>query len=566
MADSIKQQITDLRLLKKEEENIQALLKSRGKLDKDARAGLKEQLAMVQKLRTDQKVILDDAVAKLGITKKIEKAQRLATAGTQKVYSIETAKKQVTAAQNADTEEAKNLLEEMLVSQHDILKLNKESSIASYDYEDAMKEINSYEESIADKKAQGVEFTKDDMANMEDSLEIAKELAAAKQTEQAAQEVNNDTAENLLGLLGTSRDGLKGMVKGAKAFGLAFKAALGPIGVISIILGAIVGAVIAAHKFTGELRDELGVSQVQAGLMAVKLAPAAAALKIMGEDAVKLGSAFLSSFGTIDSVTNSVLLQAGNLRREFGASEESIAGLAKLFQDTMGGTISDNLDLIGQFGDQFESVGIAAGTALSEMADNALFLAEYMDGTVNSMVQATIEAKKLGLNLGTVSKITDGLLDMETSISNTMNASLLIGRQLNFDKARGLALEGKVSEAVADVRSQLGGVAEFQKLNVLQRRGLAEALGVGVDELGSLIRGEPVKVKSDPLINSNTQLIEALNNNTIQLGGEALVTQANENREIKSTLKKNLEVAEEQLIIQKQTKKNTGQTASLTYN
>ena len=566
MADSIKQQITDLRLLKKEEENIQALLKSRGKLDKDARAGLKEQLAMVQKLRTDQKVILDDAVAKLGITKKIEKAQRLATAGTQKVYSIETAKSQVAAAQNADTEEAKNLLEEMLVSQHDILKLNKESSIASYDYEDAMKEINSYEESIADKKAQGVEFTKDDMANMEDSLEIAKELAAAKQTEQAAQEVNNDTAENLLGLLGTSRDGLKGMVKGAKAFGLAFKAALGPIGVISIILGAIVGAVIAAHKFTGELRDELGVSQVQAGLMAVKLAPAAAALKIMGEDAVKLGSAFLSSFGTIDSVTNSVLLQAGNLRREFGASEESIAGLAKLFQDTMGGTISDNLDLIGQFGDQFESVGIAAGTALSEMADNALFLAEYMDGTVNSMVQATIEAKKLGLNLGTVSKITDGLLDMETSISNTMNASLLIGRQLNFDKARGLALEGKVSEAVADVRSQLGGVAEFQKLNVLQRRGLAEALGVGVDELGSLIRGEPVKVKSDPLINSNTQLIEALNNNTIQLGGEALVTQANENREIKSTLKKNLEVAEEQLIIQKQTKKNTGQTASLTYN
>ena len=49
-----------------------------------------------------------------------------------------------------------------------------------------------------------------------------------------------------------------------------------------------------------------------------------------------------------------------------------------------------------------------------------------------------------------------------------------------------------------------------QKLNVLQRRGLAEALGVGVDELGSLIRGEPVKVKSDPLINSNTQLIEVL--------------------------------------------------------
>jgi hypothetical protein len=261
------------------------------------------------------------------------------------------------------------------------------------------------------------------------------------------------------------------------------------------------------------------------------MAPAATAIKIMGEDATKLGAAFIESFGTIESVQGSTLLAAANLRREFGASEESIAGLSKLFTDTLGVSIKDSLGLIKEVGDAFDEAGIAAGTAINEMATNAEFLAEYMDGTVSSMTQAVIEAHRMGLGLSQVSKIADGLLEMEDSITKTMEASLLIGRQLNFDRARGLALEGEVNQAVSDIVGQLGGVAEFQRLNVLQRRGLAEALGVGVDELGALIRGEAIDMKGDPLINSNKELIEAINNNTVTQGGEALVEQTRLARE-----------------------------------
>ena len=545
MADSVKQQIADLRLLKKEEQDIQELLKSNTKLGKVELENLQEHLKTVQELRVVNKAILDDSLSKLSIGKKMDKAHRGASDSMKKVMSMEAKASQLRAIGNASSETSKNFLEDVVTSQADILKLQKESQIASYDHEQTLKEIEAYEDTIQALKDSGADISKDDYKNMEDSVRVAKQLASAKEEEQAAQEVNNSNADALLGTLGLSMASLKGMWKNAKGFGLAMKAAIAGtgIGILLVALGTLITGLIAAYKFTGTLRDELGISQAQAGMLAMKMAPAAAAIKFMGEDVTKLGAAFIESFGTIESVSSNTLLTAANLRREFGASEESIAGLSKLFTDTLGVSIKDSLGLIKEVGDAFDEAGIAAGTAINEMATNAEFLAEYMDGTVSSMTQAVIEAHRMGLGLSQVSKIADGLLEMEDSITKTMEASLLIGRQLNFDRARGLALEGEVNQAVSDIVGQLGGVAEFQRLNVLQRRGLAEALGVGVDELGALIRGEAIDMKGDPLINSNKELIEAINNNTVTQGGKDLVEQTRLAREKEAKDKEALQEA-----------------------
>jgi hypothetical protein len=78
-------------------------------------------------------------------------------------------------------------------------------------------------------------------------------------------------------------------------------------------------------------------------------------------------------------------------------------------------------------------------------------------------------------------------------------------------------------------------VGEFQQLNVVQRRGLAEALGVGTDELAALVRGEPIELDQDSeLVTSNKGLIEAINNNTrTQTGGEALINATKEKQNLK---------------------------------
>ena len=108
------------------------------------------------------------------------------------------------------------------------------------------------------------------------------------------------------------------------------------------------------------------------------------------------------------------------------------------------------------------------------------------------MAGAAIQARRLGVSLSTTAKISNSLLDFQSSIEKELEASLLIGRQLNFNKARELAFTGDIEGATQSVVKQLGGRAEFEKLNVFAKRALAESIGVDVGELSRLVGGRQV--------------------------------------------------------------------------
>ena len=74
-------------------------------------------------------------------------------------------------------------------------------------------------------------------------------------------------------------------------------------------------------------------------------------------------------------------------------------------------------------------------------------------------------------------KIYEGVLDFQSSIESELQASLLIGRQLNLNRARELALAGDLAGLQQEIVKQVGSEAELNRLNVIQRKSLAEALG-----------------------------------------------------------------------------------------
>jgi hypothetical protein len=102
---------------------------------------------------------------------------------------------------------------------------------------------------------------------------------------------------------------------------------------------------------------------------------------------------------------------------------------------------------------------------------------------VNQLIAATVQANKLGFSLEKTKQIAEGLLNFEESIENELAAELLINRDLNLEQARLLALNGKSAEATALIADQMGGAAEFSKLNVIQQEALAKALNMSADEL-----------------------------------------------------------------------------------
>ena len=131
--------------------------------------------------------------------------------------------------------------------------------------------------------------------------------------------------------------------------------------------------------------------------------------------------------------------------------------------------------------------GVAPSAVMKDIAGSAEEIAQFTVDGGDNIAEAAVQARKLGLSLSTTAKIAEGLLDFESSIANEVEASVLIGRQLNFQKARELALNNDIAGATKAVVDQLGSEAEFNKLNVIQRKALADSIGVSVGEMSKLV-------------------------------------------------------------------------------
>jgi UDP-N-acetylglucosamine 2-epimerase len=87
-----------------------------------------------------------------------------------------------------------------------------------------------------------------------------------------------------------------------------------------------------------------------------------------------------------------------------------------------------------------------------------------------------------------VASNTESLLNFESSIEKQLEASMLLGRQINLDKARQLAFTGQHGKMMEEILRQVGGEAEFNRMNVIQRKSLAESVGMNVEQLSRLVR------------------------------------------------------------------------------
>ena len=135
-----------------------------------------------------------------------------------------------------------------------------------------------------------------------------------------------------------------------------------------------------------------------------------------------------------------------------------------------------------------EAAGVAPALVMRDIAQNAEFFASFARDGGQNLIAAGTAARKLGLDMSAGASITESLLDFETSIEKSMEASILLGRQINTDRARQLAIQGDQVGVMEEILKQVGGEAEFNRLNVLQRRALAESVGVNVEQLSRLVR------------------------------------------------------------------------------
>jgi len=260
-----------------------------------------------------------------------------------------------------------------------------------------------------------------------------------------------------------------------------------------LMVAAIVLAGMALKKLFGgftELRKEMGLTFGAAAELQSNINLTAARLKFMGvsaEDVKSVVTGIQNEWGGVGRATEENIRMLTEVSNNLGISGENAAKLATQMMAIGSGSREAALSQMESVGHLARASGVAPAAIMADVANNMEAFASFAKDGGQNVFKAAIAARKLGLNMGTVEKIADSLLDFESSIEASMEASMLLGRSINTDKARELALAGDLEGMQKEITKQIGSAAEWNSLNIIQRKSLAKAFGMEVSELGKMM-------------------------------------------------------------------------------
>ena len=311
------------------------------------------------------------------------------------------------------------------------------------------------------------------------SKSLNMEGATSAMDEMASKLTNNGEKAATLG------DKFKILGAGAKsAFSGLGKSLLGP----EALIAGFVDALQQSDKAAGDLAKSFNITYSEAldtrrelSNMATLSGDVALNTKGLQESMVAVGK----SLGTNAMLNEGDLKTFTKLREQAGYTNEELIGIQKLSL-VNGKTLEDNTaEILGGAEAYAARNGFVVNEKdiLKEVSAASASLKLTLGGSAEAVAKAAVQAKQFGLNLEQAEKISESLLQFETSIESELSAELLTGKNLNFERARALALEGKTAEAAAEVAKQVGTSRDFAKMNVIQQEALAKAAGMTKDEL-----------------------------------------------------------------------------------
>ncbi len=200
-------------------------------------------------------------------------------------------------------------------------------------------------------------------------------------------------------------------------------------------------------------------------------------------------SQMADDFGHINEATTMLGATLKYNQKLLGISTKDSVKILRLQQATSDLSNEELINRQKATAQMAKQAGIPIGKLMEDIASSAEYFALNARDGGDNIARAAVEAKKLGLNLSAVEAIQESLLNLESSLQAQMEAQVLIGRELNLDRARQLALSGDQAGLMQEIVRQAGGEAEFAKLNYIARKKLAQAFGLTGVQLAKVVSG-----------------------------------------------------------------------------
>jgi hypothetical protein len=214
-----------------------------------------------------------------------------------------------------------------------------------------------------------------------------------------------------------------------------------------------------------------------------------AAMSVTGEKMYEAASGLSKALFSTNNVSQPLMNTVALISAQLGVSAQSSAELLRnlgLVSRTSAAMQESNLLFV-------TALSEAAGTPLKEVMEDINKTTQGMYQFVSrsgvSMIKASVEARRMGTSLESATSTSKSLLSFTQNVKDEMEASVLLGKSLNLQKARELAyhrdIKGLNQEILKIIKE-----TNFEALDPFQQEAVAKALGKTAGELGTMAQAE----------------------------------------------------------------------------
>jgi hypothetical protein len=214
---------------------------------------------------------------------------------------------------------------------------------------------------------------------------------------------------------------------------------------------------------------------------------------------------------SMDDVVSSISTLTAEFGTGFAESRKMAAGIIDT-SVALGLGVSEGAQLIGTFttlsglstdtADKLakqtallaEASDVAPQQVLKDIAGSSETVAKFTSASGENIALAAIQARKLGIDLNTAASAAESMLDFNGAVQKSMEASVLLGREINVGKLQELSLAGNLKGVALEQRNLLGSQSDFLAMNVIQRKALAGAVGLSVEQAAKMLDHEKESV------------------------------------------------------------------------
>ena len=451
---------------------------------------LKKAQAELNGLQNDQSRQFADNLDK---TKAIMKERQKIVKLAKELKDINQERLQTAAAEEKEINSIGGAYSQLKGQQQAALKLAQDNNTFSGEQEKSLLKINDLNRQIAslgrddvNQKAALLSLRDDEMKKVQGNLHgNNKIIQSLKGQNQLAEDYSNMTEFQKKQLEGTNDtiNKMKGAVSGV--LDVFSTLTSGPMGFIGT---ALIGA--------GFAMDKLGESAHQLGTFMTESTLSATGLSFIFKDAVGMASALAGELGGVEQATFGTQLKANLLAHNLNLSSDEAANLMGSFARLNGGSADMAADMMSTTKEFAKQQGVIPAKVAGMLAQNTEAFALFGKEGGKNMIEAAAAAAKMGVEMSSLTGMADNLLDIENSLNKELELGAMLGKNINFDKARQLAFEGDLVGAQKEMLKQVGGRAAIENMNYYQLKETAAAMGISVGELQKMAQNSDKVVES----------------------------------------------------------------------